>query len=34
MGHASTLSRLAKEESAYLTMLRKLDRTLRDGGVS
>ena len=34
MGHASTLSRLGKEESAYVTMLRKLDRTLRDGGVS
>jgi REP element-mobilizing transposase RayT len=32
MGHASTLSRLAKDESSYSPTLRKLERAVRDDG--
>ena len=34
MGHASTVSRLAKDESAYSPALRKLERAVRDDGGS
>ena len=34
MGHASTVSRLAKDESAYSATLQKLERAVRDDGGS